>query len=623
MTTDADRGPVPLIPHDVLFGNPTRLVPEISPDGTRLLYLAPHDGVLNVWAAPVDRPEEARPVTHDRGRGIRTYGLCHDDRTLFYLRDRDGDESWRVHLVDLVTGEERCATPFDGVQARVLAHNRWHPTTLLIALNEDRPALHDVYRLDLETGELTKVAENPGYLSWIVDDDLRVRGGTAMKPDGGTLVHLDPDGHPDGAPDAPPPWLDVPYEDAMGTRVIGFARDGATCYLLSSVGANTTRLFAVDLATGRRTLLAEDPVRDVRQVERDPVTRTPQAVVFAGDRDTWVFLDEDFAKDVGRIRSALALQDIDGEIHLDRTDRSGRLWTVSVVTGAGPVLYYVHDRTDGSLRYLFSHSTELERYRLARMEPFRFAARDGVTVHGYVTWPPGAERRGLPAVVNVHGGPWARNTFAFDEEAQLLANRGYACVQVNFRGSTGYGKHFRNLGAKQWGAAMQTDLLDALDHLGADGSIDPARVAIMGCSYGGYAALAGAAFTPSVFACAIDLCGPSNLLTLLAAGAPYRTPLRSFMHAHVGDPETERDMLWERSPLSRVDDIRIPVLVVQGANDVRVPRQEAEQIVAALAAKGVPHEYLLFPDEGHGLARPANRQAYYAAVERFLAVHLA
>lgn len=618
MTVTA-RG-VPLIPHSVLFGNPSYLVPEISPDGTRLVYLAPDEGVLNVWTAPVDRPEEARPVTHDRGRGIRTYGLCHDDRTLFYLRDRDGDESWRVHLVDLVTGRERCATPFDGVQARVLAHDRRHPTTVLIGLNKDRPGLHDVYALDLVTDRLTKVAENPGYLSWIVDTDLRVRGGTVMKPDGGLSVYIDP---PPGGPGDAPPWLDVPYEDAMGTRVIGFSRDGATCYLLSSIGDNATRLFAVDLATGRRTLLAEDPVYDVKQVEFDPVSRRPQAVLFAKDRDERVFLDEEFGKDLGRIRGELALLSVDGEVYVDRTDRAERLWTVSVVTGAGPVLYYVYDRPSGALRYLFSHQRELEAYTLARMEPFVFAARDGVTVHGYVTWPPGAERVGLPAVVNVHGGPWARHTFAFDEEAQLLANRGYACVQVNFRGSTGYGKHFRNLGAKQWGAAMQTDLLDAVAHLVADGGIDPARIAIMGCSYGGYAALVGAAFTPEVFRCAIDLCGPSNLLTLLAAGAPYRTALRSFMHAQVGDPETERAMLWERSPLSRVEEIRIPVLVVQGANDVRVPRAEAEQIVAALAARQLPYEYLLFPDEGHGLARPANRQAYYAAVEGFLAEHLA
>lgn len=609
---------VALIPLDTLFGNPEYLVPEISPDGTRLLYLAPDEGVLNVWTAPVDRPHEASVATHDRGRGIRTYYACHDDRTLMYMRDADGDESWRLYLLDLETGEERCATPFDGVQARILAHNRWHPTTVLIGLNRERRHLHDVYRLDLVTGELAKVAANPGYLTWVIDTDLRVRGGTVLGPDGGMTIHLDAAGTGDAEP-----WLDVPYEDAMGTRIVGFARDGATFYLQSSIGANATRLYAVDAATGAQTLLAGDDTYDVKQVELDPLTREPQAVIFAKDRDEWLFLDDGYAADVERIRAELARQDIDAEIFIDRSDRTATRWTVSVITGAGPVLYYVYDRTDGTLRLLFSHSTELGKYRLARMEPIVFTARDGVTVHGYVTWPPGAERRDLPAVVNVHGGPWARNSFCFDEEAQLLANRGYVCVQVNFRGSTGYGKHFRNLAAKQWGAAMHTDLLDAVDHLTADGAIDPERIAIMGCSYGGYAALVGAAFTPEVFACAIDLCGPSNLLTMLAAGAPYRTPLRSFMYANVGDPESERDLLWARSPLSRVDDIRIPILVVQGANDVRVTQDEAEQIVAALKAKGLPYEYLLFPDEGHGLARPQNRQAYYAAVEHFLAKHLA
>ncbi|MFI7544720.1 S9 family peptidase [Actinoplanes sp. NPDC049599] len=598
-----------MIPRTVLFGNPARLAPEISPDGQRLYFLAPDDGVMNVWSAPLSRPEQAEPVTHDRGRGIRTYGLCHDDRTLYYLRDVDGDESWRLYLLDLDTGAERCATPFDGVQTRVLAHNRWHPGTMVIGLNRERRDLHDVYLLDLSTAGLTRVAENPGYLSWVIDTELRVRGGTAMNAGGGMTVHLDGE-----------PWLDVPYEDVLGTRVIGYARDGATLYLLSSIGANASRLFAVDVATGHRRLLAEDPTYDVKQVELDPVTRVPQAVVFAKDRDEWVFLDEDFAKDVDRIRAELILRGVDAEVYVERTERSGERWIVSVVRGDGPVQYHRYDRAGGRLDFLFTHQPELDGHQLARMEPFVFTARDGVEVHGYVTWPHGAERRALPAVVNVHGGPWARNSFCFDEEALWLADRGYACVQVNFRGSTGYGKHFRNLGARQWGAAMQDDLLDAVAHL--TGPIDADRVAIMGCSYGGYAALAAAAFTPEVFRCAVDLCGPSNLLTLLATGAPYRSPLRAFMNAQVGDPDRDQHLLWARSPLSRAGDIRIPVLVVQGANDVRVTRAESEQIVAALRDNGQPYEYLLFPDEGHGLVRPANRETYYAAVERFLAEHL-
>lgn len=612
------RHTVPLIPHAILFGNPAYLKPEISPDGTRLFYLAPDGGVLNVWMAPADRPHEATVVTRDRRRGIMTFGAAHDDRTLFYLRDENGDESWRLYLLDLESGTERCATPFAGVQTRIVAHNRWHPTVMLIGLNKDRRELHDLYRLDLETNQLTKIAENPGYLTWVIDTDLQVRGGAVTKRDGGLTIHLTPPGS-----EVAQPWLDVPYEDVMGTRVIGYSRDGTTYYLLSSIDANASGLFAIDGATGQRTKLAEDPAYDIKRVVMDPASRAPQAVVFGKDRDEWVFLDESFAKDFERIRSELALLGLDGEIFIDRHERSGKRWIVTVVTGDNPAHYYIFHQAEGRLDFLFSHQPDLGRYQLAPMEPFVFTARDGVAVHGYITWPPDADRRDLPAVVNVHGGPWARNSFALNEEGQWLANRGYVCIEVNFRGSTGYGKHFRNLGAKQWGAAMHTDLLDALDHVAAGGGIDASRVAIMGGSYGGYAALVGAAFTPNVFRCAIDLCGPANLLTLLANGAPYRTPLMSFMYENVGDPETERDMLWDRSPLSRIDDVRIPILVAQGANDVRVTRDEAEQIIAALKAKGLPHEYILFPDEGHGLGMPENRETYYAAVERFLAEHLA
>lgn len=295
---------------------------------------------------------------------------------------------------------------------------------------------------------------------------------------------------------------------------------------------------------------------------------------------------------------------------------------MSVLPSDAPVHYYVYDRSEGTLRFLFVHKPDLAQYTLAPMEPFQFIARDGWEVHGYVTYPAGAPRQALPAVVNVHGGPWVRDTWGYNPEVQWLANRGYACVQVNYRGSTGYGKAFMNAGNKQWSKSMHTDLLDAVEHLSGLGAIDPERVGISGGSYGGYAALVGAAFTPGIFRCAIDLCGPSNLLTLLDSIPPYWKPLKAMFTSKVGDAETEKDLLWDASPLSRVDDIRIPVLVAQGANDPRVKQAEAEQIVEALAAKGVSHDYLLFPDEGHGLVKPENRMTYYAAAEQFLATHL-
>ena len=608
MTYDA----VPLIPRDVLFGNPERVSPALSPDGRRLGFIAPVDGVLNVWVGPADAPGEARPVTDDRGRGIRLFAFCHDDRTLLYLQDTDGDEDWRLYALDLETGgDARLVTPGEGVHAVLLGHNRWNPTTVLVGLNADNPQLHDVYRLDLGSGSLDKVESNPGFAGWIVDSDLQIRGGVAMTEDGGAVVQLR---QADGTYS---PWLMVAPEDVATTDVLGYTRDGSALLMLSSVDANTARLVRLDLASGAESVLAEDPVYDVSGVVLHPETLEPQSVVFAKERDEWWHLDQDLGREVDALRARLR-----GDVGISRSVRDDRRWLVTDMPSDGAVHYHVLDRDTGELTFLFAHKPALDGYDLAPMEPFSYTARDGLQIHGYVTFPPGVERRDVPALLDVHGGPWARDDWGYDPEAQWMANRGYVCIQVNFRGSTGYGKAFGNAGDKQWGRAMHTDLLDAVDHVVARGWVDRSRVAIYGGSYGGYAALAAAAFSPDVFRCAVDIVGPSNLLTLLASVPEYWKPQIAFMHTKVGDPETERDMLWERSPLSRVDDIRIPVLVAQGRNDPRVKVAEAEQIVGALREKGIDHEYLLFEDEGHGLARPENRERFYAAAERFLATHL-
>jgi dipeptidyl aminopeptidase/acylaminoacyl peptidase len=570
------------------------------------------DGVLNVWVGPADAPGEARPVTDDRGRGIRLFAFCHDDRTLLYLQDTDGDEDWRLYALDLEAGgDARLVTPGEGVHAVLLGHNRWNPTTVLVGLNADNPQLHDVYRLDLGSGSLDKVETNPGFAGWIVDADLQISGGVAMTEDGGAVVQLR---QADGTYS---PWLMVAPEDVATTDVLGYTRDGSALLMLSSVDANTARLVRLDLASGAESVLAEDPVYDVSGVVLHPETLEPQSVVFAKERDEWWHLDQDLGREVDALRARLR-----GDVGISRSVRDDRRWLVTDMPSDGAVHYHVLDRDTGELTFLFAHKPALDGYDLAPMEPFSYTARDGLQIHGYVTFPPGVERRDLPALLDVHGGPWARDDWGYDPEAQWMANRGYVCIQVNFRGSTGYGKAFGNAGDKQWGRAMHTDLLDAVDHVVARGWVDRSRVAVYGGSYGGYAALAGAAFSPDVFRCAVDIVGPSNLLTLLASVPEYWKPQIAFMHTKVGDPETERDMLWERSPLSRVDDIRIPVLVAQGRNDPRVKVAEAEQIVGALREKGIDHEYLLFEDEGHGLARPENRERFYAAAERFLANHL-
>jgi dipeptidyl aminopeptidase/acylaminoacyl peptidase len=601
---------VPLIPRSVLFGNPERTGAALSPDGTRLGFVAPVDGVLNVWVGPADDPSAARPVTFDRGHGVTAYRFAHDDRTLVYLRDTDGDEDWRLYTLDLQTGEATLRTPQTGVTAALLGHNKWHPTTVLVGLNADNPQLHDVYSLDLTSGELAKVEQNPGFAAWLVDSDLGVRGGAAMTPAGGVAVALR---NADGEYE---PWLEVAPEDAATTTVLGWTRDGSALLMLSSVGGNTARLVRVDLATGAQQVLAEDPVYDVAGIITHPDTLEPQSVVFSKERDEWVHLDAELGAEVDALRARFT-----GDIGIGR-DRADRTWLVTETISDGPVRWYRYDRASGEATLLFAHKPDLESYRLAPMEPFSFTARDGLAVHGYVTFPVGVPRRDLPAVLLVHGGPWARDEWGYDPEAQWLANRGYVCVQVNYRGSTGYGKRFLNAGDRQWAAAMHDDLLDAIDHLVSQGVIDRGRVGIYGGSYGGYAALVGAAFTPDVFRCAVDLVGPSNLITLIRSVPEYWKPQIALFHTKVGNPDTEEDFLWSRSPLSRVDDIHIPVLVAQGKNDPRVKEAEAEQIVAALRAQGLPHEYLLFEDEGHGLARPENREVFYGAAERFLAEHL-
>lgn len=608
------------IPRAVLFGNPDRVSPSLSPDGSLLGFVAPLDGVLNVWVQPLadalaepgaEGVTPPRPLTRDTDRGVRSYAFCHDDRSLVYLQDQAGDESWRLYVLDLPTGDVALVTPEEGVHAQILGHNRWHPTTVLLGLNDRDPQLHDVHRLDLTTGTTELVAENPGYLGFLVDSDLAVRGASAMEPDGSVSVLLRGD---DGEF---APFLQIPADDAAGTDVLGFTRAGDALLIATSVGVNATRLVRHDLATGAETELAADPSYDVSDVWQDPATLEPQAVVFTKERDEITLFDEGLRADLDAVR-ALG----DGEIAVGRRERTDRRWLASVAPSDGPVDYYVYDRDSRSASYLFPHRADLAQYELAPMEPFSYTARDGLTVHGYLTFPVGLPRTGLPTVLVVHGGPWARDYWGYDAEAQWLADRGYLCVQVNFRGSTGYGKDFLNAGNKQWGAAMHDDLLDAVAHVVDHGWADADRVGVYGGSYGGYAALAAAAFSSEVFRCAVDLVGPSNLLTLLDSVPEYWKPMIAHMHRRVGDPATEEAMLRDRSPLSHVEDIRIPVLVAQGANDPRVKQAEAEQIVAALTAKGLPHSYLLFEDEGHGLAKPANRERFYAAVEAFLAEHL-
>jgi dipeptidyl aminopeptidase/acylaminoacyl peptidase len=605
-----------LIPRGVLFGNPERTSPRISPDGARLAWIAPKDGVLNVWVAPIGAGgvdwDAAQVVTDDRDRGIRFIAWARDNRHLLYLQDTGGDENWRLYDVDLETMARRDLTPFEGIQARIEASSKHHPDHVLVGMNQRNEQLHDVYRLDLRTGELTLEVENPGFAGWLADEDLVVRAAYAPLPDGGFDLKVR-----DTAEGEWRTLLSIGADDVTSTDVLSFSGDGRSLLVISAVDSDTGRLTRIDVATGDRSVLFEDPEADVTGVLLHPDTRDPLIVSVLKDRAEYHVLDQSVAADLEAIR---ALNHGDPQF-LGR-DEEDRTWLVAFTTDTGPIPYYRYSRAERRGDLLFVHQPSLEKYELAPMEPFSFLARDGLLIHGYLTFPVGSARSALPTVVNVHGGPQVRDIWGYDPESQWLANRGYLSVQVNYRGSTGYGKSFVAAGDREWGGKMHDDLIDAVNYVVGQGWAAKDRVAIYGGSYGGYAALVGAAFTPDVFTCAVDIVGPSNLKTLLDSIPPYWKPLAASLYKRVGNPETDEEFLWSRSPLSRARDIRIPLLIAQGANDPRVKQAESEQIVAALRDAGIDYEYLLFPDEGHGFAKPENRMKFYAAAEKFLAKHL-
>ena len=601
----------PLIPREELFGHPVKTDPQLSPDGRKMAFIAPEDGVLNVWVTDLER-DETKTATHDRDRGVRVYFWAHDGRHLVYLQDVGGDENWRMHAVDLETDEIRDLTPFSGVQVQLVARDKRYPHELLIGMNKDDERLHDVYRIDLRTGDMTMVAKNPGdVVGWVADAQFVVRAALAARDNGGMALRVRADGDSE--------WesrIEWDAENGLSSGPIGFTLAGDALHLVDSQGANAARLVRLDLATDERTVLAEDAQYDVSGALVHPDTRALQAVSFTRAREEWVVLDSTIADDLKRIRALNP-----GDFAINSRTHDDNVWVISFTEDNRPVSYYRYDRPRGSGELLFYNRPLLAKRTLAHVQPVSLQSRDGLTLHGYLTSPPGVAEP-IPMVLDVHGGPWHRDVWGYDPEAQWLANRGYACLQINFRGSTGYGKAFLNAGNREWGGKMHDDLVDAVRWAIEQGVADPNRVAVYGGSYGGYAALVGAAFTPELFRCAVDIVGPSNLITFIETVPPYWSSYLEMLYHRVGHPITDREFLESRSPLSRAEEIRIPLLIAQGANDPRVKQSESEQIVAALRDKGIDHQYLLFPDEGHGFAKPENRLKFYQVAEGFLAKHL-
>ncbi len=610
----------PVIPRMVLFGNPDKAGAKISPDGKHISYLASVNGVLNVWVAPVNDLTAAKAITHDKKRGIRSYFWAYNSRHILFAQDANGDEDFHIYRADLDGKEDLDLTPLKKVRAEIQGVSHKFPGEILIALNDRNPQFHDVYRLNLESGKRDLVQKNDEFTGFITDDDYRVRFASKFAADGGNLIL---------APDGKGGWKDfikVPMADILSSNIVGFNKTGDVAYMIDSRGRDTGAFTALDLKTDKQTEIAADPRADAGGAMIHPIERTIEAISFTYDRTRWTFKDPAVEADFKTLAKVA-----DGDIAVASRTLDDRTWIVAFLMDNSPTRFYLYERGTGKARFLFTDRKELEGQPLQRMHPRVVKTRDGLDLVCYLTLPPGCDPKGtgrpdhaVPMVLDVHGGPWGRDRWGLNPEHQLLANRGYAVLSVNFRGSTGFGKKFLNAGNREWAGKMHDDLIDAVDWAILQRIADPKKVAIMGGSYGGYATLVGLTFTPEKFACGVDIVGPSSIVTLLSTVPAYWAPAMQLFKDRVGDHTTSegKQFLDERSPLTHVSKIRRPLLIGQGANDPRVKQAESDQIVKAMQEHKIPVTYVLFPDEGHGFARPPNRLAFYAVTEAFLAGHL-
>lgn len=610
-----------LIPRDDLFGNPTRAGGKLSPDGKWLSWLAPKDGVLNVFVAPAADPSAAKAMTASTDRPIRQYFWAPDSKSVLYIQDKGGDENFLLYGVDVASGKETTLTPFEKTRVQLVGASTIQKDKLLVGLNNRDARFHDVYLLDLGTGKLTEVLQNDAYAGFLADNNLNLRMAVRPNATGGMDYFAIDDGTI-----ADKPFTSTGLEDSLTTSPAGYTTDGKTLYWLDSRGRDTAALYAQDVATGERKVIAENDKADIGGVMSDPITGEVEAYSVDYLKTEWTALDPDVKASLDWLDSKF-----DGEFGVSSRTDDDTKWIVWNDPVSAPSKTYIYDRTAQTLTDFYTTRPELADAPLQPMHPLEIKSRDGLTLVSYLTLPPGSDSNTdgvpdapVPMVLLVHGGPWARDGYGYNSYHQWLANRGYAVLSVNFRGSTGFGKSFIEAGNLQWGRKMQDDLVDAVAWAVDKGVTSKDKVAIMGGSYGGYATLAGMAFTPTEYACGVDIVGPSNLETLLKTIPPYWAPVVAQFHQRMGNPETPEGlaMLKERSPLYKAGDIVRPLLIGQGANDPRVNKAESDQIADAMKAKGIPVTYVLFPDEGHGFAKPTNNIAFNAITENFLATCL-
>ena len=613
----------PIIDRELFFGDPEYSGAQISPDGKFISFLKQFNGVMNIWVKGTNQKfDEAKPVTADSIRPVRGYFWSRDSKYILYVQDKGGDENFRVYAVDpkengTPVPPSRDLTPLDKVRAMIVDVPKNTPDEILIGLNDRDPQLHDIYRINLTTGARTLVRENKNNIvGWQTDLNGNLKLGVRIDADGGTeILKL--------LKDTVETIYKVNNEEEASP--IRFTEGGNYFYMSTNKGnaLDKTQLVLFDLKTGKTKLVDKDPINEVDFANAifSDISNKLLATVYVGDKERIYPKDKEFEKIYKKMKKTLP----DGNIGVSSISADEKLWVISVSRDVDPGSVYLFNAETGKAELLYNSRPQLNSELLSPMKPVRYKARDGMTIHAYLTIPKGLTGKNLPVVMFIHGGPWARDNWGYDPIAQFLANRGYAVFQPNFRGSTGYGKKYLNAGNKQWGiGSMQFDITDGAKWLIKEGIAESNKIAIAGGSYGGYATLAGLAFTPDLYAAGFDIVGPSNIITLLKSIPPYWAPLRKIFDVRVGNIDNPKDveLLKKSSPLNYAKEIKAPLFVVQGANDPRVKKAESDQIVIALRELHRPVEYMLAPDEGHGYAGLENRMAMFTAMEQFLAKYI-
>jgi RNA polymerase sigma factor (sigma-70 family) len=615
-----------IIPRELLFSEPLRCNPKISPDGTKLAYIASVNNIMNLWIKTIDKDDD-RVITDFKKSSIFLY-VWINNTYIIYLQDAEGTEEWLLYKLNIETGEVKILTPYKNIKVGFFsAHCEEFPHELIISMNKDNRSIQDLYHVDLNSDKITLIKKNPGNITdWFIDHNFKP-GAIVVTNDDGTSDLMVKD-HENNCWKKLITWH---IEELPWCRPVGFSKDNKYIYVIDSGDYNTFCVVKIEIKTGKREIIAQKREYDIYTVnihERkcdfgnhmiifNHQTYDIQAVFCNKFRKEWIILDESIKEDFEAIKRLDP-----GDFSIIDRNNDDNLWLISFEHDTHPPSYYLFDRKSKKGTFLFHQGNLPGNYTPAHMEEVTFTSRDGLTLHGYITCPPGKIRTKLPLVLYVHSGPNYRDVWRYNPVVQWFASRGYVCLQINYRGSIGYGKAFLKAGNREWGGKMQDDLVDAVQWAVDNNIADPRKIAIYGTGYGGYTALAGATFTPDLFCCAVAIECPGNLVNFLKSIPLYMNFLRKRFLVTIGDPDREKDMLVNRSPFYKLDNIKIPLLIAYGLKSSRVKSSEPYKIVSTIKSKGIEVEHIVFPDEGHFVIRPENRHKFYTVAEKFLSKHM-